>query len=285
MLASEKTRLAERFRTVRRPESRIELLGGFVDLVTPPEVFHFAEGRIRAKEPCVIANHNLHSLYLLGRHNRLADFFRLADVVQIDSVPLILWARLMGRPSRIFHRSTYLDWREQFWAWADRNDFRVFFVGGRPGVAERARERLARKWPNVQIKVRHGYFDLTAGSRENRAVIRQINDFAPHVLLVGLGMPAQEAWVLDNAAKLAPCAMFTVGAAFDYEAGIQIACPRWLGRIGAEWLFRLVTNPRLAGRYLIEPWSLLAPAARDLAKRLRDLRSTAPGRRGAEARP
>jgi N-acetylglucosaminyldiphosphoundecaprenol N-acetyl-beta-D-mannosaminyltransferase len=273
-------------RAARRPEARIELLGGFMDLVTPEEVFHFAEERIRAGERCVIANHNLHSLHLLSRHRRLADFFRLADLVQIDSVPLIFWARLMGRPSRAFHRSTYLDWRERFWAWADRNEFRVFFLGGRPGVAERARASLAPKWPKVEIAVHHGYLDLTADSPESQAVIAEIRAFAPDVLLVGLGMPAQESWILDHVDDLPPCAMFTVGAAFDYEAGVQIACPRWLGRIGAEWLFRLVTNPRLARRYLIEPWSLLAPAVRDLARRVQEWRSAAApeARRRAAAR-
>jgi N-acetylglucosaminyldiphosphoundecaprenol N-acetyl-beta-D-mannosaminyltransferase len=283
MLADKDKRPADRFRAARRPEARIELLGGFMDLVKPVEVFHYAEGRIRAGEKCVIANHNLHSLYLLSRNARLADFFRLADLVQIDSAPLILWARLMGKPSRAFHRSTYLDWRDQFWAWTERNDFRVFFVGGRPGVAERAKARLKEQWPNVEIGVHHGYFDLNAGSSGSRAVIRQVRNFAPHILLVGLGMPAQESWILDHADKLPPCAMFTVGAAFDYEAGVQIACPRWLGRIGAEWLFRLATNPRLARRYLIEPWCLLTPAIRDLARRMQEARASAPAARSRAA--
>ena len=68
-----------------------------------------------------------------------------------------------------------------------------------------------------------------------------------------------------------------VGAAFDYEAGVQTAAPRWMGRLGVEWLFRLVSAPRrLFTRYCVEPWSLLQVLAYDWwdARRLSRLEQT-----------
>lgn len=70
---------------------------------------------------------------------------------------------------------------------------------------------------------------------------------------------------MDNLDALPNCAIFSVGAAFDYEAGEQEAAPRWMGRMGIEWLFRLVHDPkRLARRYLIEPWSLSGLILKDV---------------------
>jgi N-acetylglucosaminyldiphosphoundecaprenol N-acetyl-beta-D-mannosaminyltransferase len=134
-------------------------------------------------------------------------------------------------------------------------------------VAEEAARRLGAHWPGASIQVRHGYFDRTPGSAEETEVLSEIADFAPQVLLVGMGMPAQEAWIARHIGALAAPAILPVGAAFDYEAGVQKAAPRLLGRLGLEWLFRLLSDPaRLCRRYLIEPWSLLGPALEDVRR-------------------
>jgi len=260
---------AQPFRRMRRPQERVQLLGGTMDLVKSSEVFHFAAGKIAANKPALVANHNLHSLYLLKRDSELRSFFRMADLVEVDSIPLILWARLVGRRSRRFHRCTYLDWRDEFWATAERNGWRVYFVGGQSGVAEIAADKIRSQWPGVRLKTHHGYFDVTDGSPENERVIDEINRFSPNVLLVGMGMPRQEAWIVRNYENLPACVTFTVGGAFDYEAGVQLPCPRWAGQLGVEWLFRLLTNPKLLSRYVIEPWSLMGLALADLVSAAR----------------
>lgn len=254
------------FRLKRRADERVRLLGGVMDLVKSAEVFHFASGRIAAGEKAIIANHNLHSLHLLTRDAELRAFFDRADLVEVDSIPLILWARLVGRRSRRFHRCTYLDWRDEFWTMAEQKGWRVFFVGGAPGVAEAAADRIRDEWPAANLETHHGYFDMAKESAENRALVKRIRRYAPDVLLVGMGMPRQEAWVIRNYDDLPACVTFTVGGAFDYEAGVQRPCPRWAGQLGVEWLFRLVTSPRLFSRYVIEPWSLAGPAMADLAR-------------------
>jgi N-acetylglucosaminyldiphosphoundecaprenol N-acetyl-beta-D-mannosaminyltransferase len=265
--ALDQTPAPRRFRRERRLEQRVKVMGQPVDLVTPDEVFHFAAARIASRQPTVIANHNLHSLHLAQRSKAVRDFYRTADLIELDSVPLVFWARLMGLPARRFHRCTYLDWRDQFWRRAVAESWRVYFVGGEPGVAEAAAEVIREKWPQVALQTHHGFFDAGADSAENQAVTAKINAFAPDVLLVGMGMPRQELWVAENRARLAPCVIFTVGGAFDYEAGAQAAAPRWMGSLGLEWAFRLAADPRrLFTRYCMEPWSLIAPALGDVGE-------------------
>jgi len=263
--------LSRPFRRSRRDSERVMILGAAMDLVRPEEAFHFVAGRLARGQGSIIANHNLHSLYLAAKSPGVRAFFAAADLVEVDSTPLIHWARLIGRSSRSFHRCTYLDWRDLFWTRARTEGWRVCFVGGAPGVADRARETILADYPGVNLVTHHGYFDATVGSAENAALVAEINAFAPHILLVGMGMPRQELWVLENHPALtSPCASFTVGGAFDYEAGAQKAAPRWMGRLGIEWLFRLVADPRrLFVRYCVEPWSLVGPALADLRRAFR----------------
>ena len=247
--------------------ARVRLLGGEVDAVTPAAVMAFAEDRVRAGGGAIIANHNLHSLYWLRREPEMAAFYRMADLIEIDSRPLIAWGRWLGRPVGAEHRATYLDWRDAFWRAAQAGGWRIFHLGGAPGVAERAAKVLTQRWPGVEIGVRHGYFDLD-DPKDAAAVVETIRDWRPDVLFVGMGMPRQERWVARHRASLPPCVIFTVGAAFDYEAGASPTPPRWSGRFGMEWLFRFVAEPtRLFTRYFIEPWSLIGPALADLKGR------------------
>jgi N-acetylglucosaminyldiphosphoundecaprenol N-acetyl-beta-D-mannosaminyltransferase len=249
----------------RGARKRVELLGGTMDLVTPDKVLRAAEAVIGQGRKAIVLNHNAHSLALFRRCAQMRALYAEATIVEIDSMPVIAWGRMLGLDVYPRHRCTYLDWREAFWPMARDRGWKVFYLGGEPGVAETAAENLRARWGELTIGVHHGYFDRRPGAAENDRVVETIEAFAPDVLFVGLGMPAQELWIAANHHRLTRGAIFSVGAAFDYEAGVQPAAPRWLGRVGAEWLFRFASQPRrLFWRYFIEPWSLLGPAVLDL---------------------
>ncbi|WP_409515453.1 WecB/TagA/CpsF family glycosyltransferase, partial [Brevundimonas sp.] len=130
------------FRARRRASERVRLMGQWVDLVRPEEVQHHIQQAVTEGRKSLIANHNLHSLYLMQRTPGLAAFYDRADMVEVDSTPLIAFSRLAGLNSRGFHRCTYLDWRDHFWSVAARNGWRVLSVGGASGVGETAADRL-----------------------------------------------------------------------------------------------------------------------------------------------
>ena len=268
-------------------DERITLLGQSIDLVRPEEVIHFIQQSVVAGKPALIANHNMHSLYLMKRKKMPVTLYEHADIVEVDSAPLLMWAKLTGRMKvKGFHRCTYLDWRDLFWGVAADSGWRVFYLGSAPGVAVRATEKIARDHPGVTIATHHGYFDMTAGSTENGAVIDSITRFRPHVLMVGMGMPRQEEWIVNNHDDLGCCVVIPVGAAFDYEAGVQQVAPRWVGRIGLEWLFRLVVNPRrLFTRYCLEPWWLLSSFVHDFREARANRRCGSPVERRTGGRP
>ena len=252
------------------PPSRLRLLGECIDLVTPGQVLDHVRDAVAAGRRAVIANHNLNSLNLIRDNAQMRAFYDAAELVQIDSTPLIAFGRLLGLPVSRAHRSTYLDWRDDFWAMADRLGWRVLYLGGTAKTGAEAVRRLSARWPGAVIEARSGYFDVTPGAPDNAAVLARVAAFRPNVLMVGMGMPRQEAWVARHLDALPDCVILNVGAAFDYEAGVQKAAPRWMGRAGLEWLFRLAHDPRrLFRRYCIEPWRLAGPAAKDIATALR----------------
>ena len=135
------------FRQNRRARERVTILGQAMDLVKPEEVLHHIQQAVRQSAKSLIANHNLHSLYLMQKRPELGAFYDKADLIEVDSTPLIWFSRALGLHSRPFHRCTYLDWRGHFWSLADREGWRVMAVGGAPGVGETAARRRRREAP------------------------------------------------------------------------------------------------------------------------------------------
>lgn len=239
---------------------RVRLLGGDVDLAMPRDVLRTIDGAAMRRGTTLIASHNAHSLFLLRRSPQLRAFFAQADLIEISSAPLIAWGRLMGLPLKPAMRSAYLDWRDDFWKLAEARRWRIFCLGGAPGVADEAARRLGQRHPRATIAAQHGGFDLAADSAESRGVLERICAFDPDVLMIGLGSPEQELWALENRGALRRGVIVTVGDAFDHEAGVSAAASGWIARRWVEWLADLVDEPRR----LVEPWWLIVPALRDV---------------------
>lgn len=211
----------------------------------------------------IIANHNLHSIYLSQHDQKMREFYKKAYITHIDGMSLIYWGRILGYTLRRDQRVTYVDLIHPLVATAAREGWRIYYLGGRPNVAALAAAKLQRQYPRLQIAVHHGYFQF----EESFEVLQNITMFKPHILMVGMGMPRQEHWIIDHIDNLTANAILTAGACFDYIAGAIPTPPRWMGKIGLEWFYRLLSEPRRLGkRYLVEPWTLLPLAIRDLRK-------------------
>ncbi len=245
--------------------ARYKLLGVSIDAVTHDDLHRVMDEAVAANRRVLIANHNLHSIYLLHHDKHFREMYDHAEFVYVDGMPIIFLARALGLPLRREHRTTFLDAFEDLVAEVAKRDWRLFYLGSKPGVAARGAEILRKRFPGLQIATQDGYFDARPGSAENRAVIDTINAFRPHLLMVGMGMPRQEYWTAENLDTLAANAIITSGATMDYLAGEVPVPPRWAGPLGLYGLTRLLHEPgRLWKRYLIEPWFILGLFLRDL---------------------
>lgn len=241
------------------------MMGISVHPLTASDLNTLIGSAVDGGERWVIAHQNLHSLYLHQASVQVQDFFRHAHFVHIDGMALVAIGRQLGLPLRREHRVTYVDWLPLLMSEAAIRGWRVFYLGSRPGVAERGAAILQETYPRLQMETAHGYFDATRNSLDNARVIEQINEFRPDVLMVGMGMPRQEHWIRENFDQLDANVILPCGACIDYVAGVIPTPPRWLGQLGGEWLFRLGSEPRrLWRRYLVEPWALLPLFIHDL---------------------
>jgi N-acetylglucosaminyldiphosphoundecaprenol N-acetyl-beta-D-mannosaminyltransferase len=233
------------------------------------------EERVRADDKMILANHNLNSVRLCQRDEKMRDFYRRAQYAHIDGMPLVFLSRLLGHDVRREHRVTYIDWTIPLMTWAAQRGWRVFYLGSKPGVAETGAGVLRERLPSLQIATHSGYFDVSQQSTENQRVLGMIRAYRPNLLLVGMGMPRQEHWILDNIDAIQANVILPSGACIDYVAGAVSTPPRWMGRVGMEWLYRLGSEPqRLWKRYLVEPWALLPLLGRELIGRASDTRPT-----------
>lgn len=230
-------------------------LGIQVDALTIPNLNSLIAQSIEQNEKWIIANHNLHSLYLYHHDRRMRTFYAKADYTHIDGMPIVFLGKLRGFPLKRSQRVTYADWVWSLMAQAQEKGWRVFYLGSKPGVAEKGARILRQKFAGLQIDVAHGYINIQKGSQENLATLAKINAYQPHVLMVGMGMPRQEYWILDNLEQIQTNTILTSGACIDYVAGAVPTPPRWMGKLGLEWLYRFLSEPRrLWKRYLVEPW-------------------------------
>ncbi len=239
------------------------LLGIRLNLMTLEDVVNVTARAIATHARCIIGNHNLHSLYFLYKEPKMREYHTLADYTNADGMSLVLLGRLFGIPIERRHRTSSFDLLPILADAACRNRWRIFYLGSLPGVGEKAAGRLRSKHPGLQIRTRHGHFNAERSCAENQNVLAEISEYDPDILLVGMGMPRQEIWVLENKADISARATFCCGAMMELVAGELPICPHWMGEIGIEWLYRLFSQPtRVWRRYLIEPWFVLGQMSR-----------------------
>ncbi len=189
----------------------------------------------------------------------LREAYAGASLVLADGAPVVLTARMLGRalPQRVAGSDLVPALFESVSRESPTaHKLRVFLLGAAPGVGKRAAQAIGQRWSGVEIV---GTYSPPLGfeddDQENDKIFTMVSEAHPQLLLIGLGAPKQELWVSRHAAELEARVALCVGATIDFLAGEKCRAPRWLQRLGLEWLHRLASEPtRLAGRYLRDAW-------------------------------
>jgi N-acetylglucosaminyldiphosphoundecaprenol N-acetyl-beta-D-mannosaminyltransferase len=240
------------------------LLGVEIHPITIEALNDFISSNIRLNKKIVIVSQNLHSVFNYHKNKVMQDLHKIS-IKRIDGMPLIFIGRLYGYPLKPHHRITWVDWIKPLMKLSGSNNWKVFYLGAKPGIAMKGFRILESEIPSLKYKTRNGYFNTKKESDENLNIIDEINEFNPDILMVGMGMPKQERWIHENLHDLKTKVILTCGAAIEYVAGEVHTPPRWMGKIGLEWLFRLIENPpRFWNRYLVEPWFILYLLIKDI---------------------
>jgi N-acetylglucosaminyldiphosphoundecaprenol N-acetyl-beta-D-mannosaminyltransferase len=242
---------------------KIRLFGMDVDALTMRETIGALLTWARApRGPACrfVVTPNVDHAVIFQTNETLRAAYAAASLVLADGAPVVAASRLLRRalPERVpgSDLAPALFQRVAEDASLGGQPLRVFLLGAGPGVAERAAGNIAERWPGVDVV---GTLSPPLGferdAAENERILAAVATARPDMLLVGLGAPKQELWVHAHAdcidAKVALC----IGATIDFLAGEKRRAPRWMRRLGLEWLHRLSTEPRRLGkRYLRDAW-------------------------------
>ncbi len=190
---------------------------------------------------------NIHAINLSLDLHWFRQFLQHSLVTYCDGAGVRVGAWMLGK--KLPERIVMTDWIHDVCDLAQRLEKRVFFLGSTRTIIAWAVNVLGRMYPGMIIAgFHHGYFSR----EEQERIVHHINDSRPDILVVGMGMPLQERWILENIEKLDVPVLLNAGSCFDFVAGAKSRCPRWMGQAGMEWLFRLLLEPRrLWRRYLI----------------------------------
>ena len=229
--------------------ARIDFLGLRLHDMSATEVARRAALAVSTGRRALVLNANAHMTMLARRHDWLALELNQAEIAFCDGagVQFGIWLLTGHRP----HRTTPPEWIDSFAGQLPPGSS-VFWIGGAPGVVERAADAFARRHGLRTAGTQQGFFDHRAGSDDNRQLVERINRASPDVVLVNMGMPLQERWLADHWHLVDARVGIAGGALVDHLAGTVRRPPRWVADLGLEWAVRLSREPRrLWRRYLL----------------------------------
>lgn len=173
-----------------------------------------------------------------------------ASMVTADGMPLVWLQRLKGYPD--VERVYGPDLLKMLCEATSNQNVRHFFWGGLPGVPEKIASKMQARFPHIQIAGAYSPPVRDVEAIPEMDTINRLNDVNPDVIWVGLGSPKQDLWMSLYRPHLNAALLIGVGAAFDFVSASKPQAPRWMQRMGFEWLFRFIHEPRrLWRRYII----------------------------------
>ena len=200
-------------------------------------------------ESRIVCTANVHMLMTAYDDVAFRSVLRDADLVTPDGMPLVWTLRRMGyaQQERVYGPTLTC----KLLSLSEETGIPIGFLGSTPAVIENLQVRVRQAYPQIKLAYAYSPPFRVLDSVEDAAIVDAVNRSGARILFVGLGCPKQELWMHAHRGQV-NSVMLGVGAAFDYLAGIKPQAPLWVQRIGMEWFYRLVTEPRrLWKRYLI----------------------------------
>lgn len=243
--------------------ARVEVLGCALDAVDMDEAVARIDEAIGERRFLRHADLNGAIVVAMQGDDELRESIVGADLLVADGQSVVWAARLLGRP--LPARVAGIDLMHRTIELAERRGYSIYILGARQEVLERAVERLTADHPGLKIAgYRNGYFD----DSEDPAVAAAIRESGADILFVAISSPRKEYFLGRYGRGLGVPYVMGVGGSIDVVAGVARRAPVWMQRVGLEWAFRLVQEPRrLFRRYLVTNARFIAFVAREALRR------------------
>lgn len=235
-------------------EKKINIFGITINPLTMDEAVDYLSTWIKyAESNCkYVVTPNVNCVVLLSKNAAYRDAFEHAAMVVADGKPVVLAAKIFGEkiPGTVTGSDLVPAIFKHFHDEA-QYELNVYLLGAMPGVAEIAARNIEQTYQHVKVA---GFYSPPFGFENDVAecerICQRITEAKADFLLIGLGAPKQATWVNQYANKLPVKVAICAGATIDFLAGNKPRAPKWMSRIGFEWFYRMVTEPRrLVKRY------------------------------------
>lgn len=215
------------------------------DSVTMGEAVSIAEGCIASSEKCMVVTPNAEIAYAAEKDKKFANLINSAKLVLPDGVGVVLASKILGNPVK--QKVAGVEFAENL---IKSTNHPIFFFGGKPGVAEAARDNMKIKYPSCNIAgVRNGYFK----DKDIPEIISQINESGAKIVFVCLGAPKQELFIQAHMNEMNAFVFAGLGGSLDVFAGTAKRAPEFFVKYGLEWLYRLIKQPSRIKRMSVLP--------------------------------
>lgn len=233
------------------------LLNTFINNVTMSETVEAIEQMIAADKKSYVVAINVDVVMKIEADPYLKKIVDDADMVLVDGKPLVWISKLHGRPLK--EKVSGSDLVPLLCEVAAKNGYKVFIIGGKEGSAERAKQRLEEKLPDIKIV---GTYAPPFGFEKDDAELERINHMIsqahPDLLITCFGCPKQEKWIYENIEKYDAKVSICAGATVDFLAGNVTRAPRWMSEHGLEWFYRFLQEPRrMFRRYFVDDMKII----------------------------
>jgi N-acetylglucosaminyldiphosphoundecaprenol N-acetyl-beta-D-mannosaminyltransferase len=232
--------------------SRINIGNVLMDNVTMQETLDAIERYIARGSPCYIITPNVDHVIIYNRDVEFEICYNQAALCLADGMPILWASKFLGTP--LIEKVSGSDLVPRLCELAHIKEYKLFFLGGRPGAAEAAKQKLHQTLINLKVV---GTYAPPLGFEKDELELKKIalmiKEAKPDILFVGLGAPKQERWIKKYYQELGVPVSIGVGVTFEFIAGIVKRAPKWMQSTGLEWFWRLCMEPgRLWKRYLID---------------------------------
>ena len=228
--------------------TRVTVLGTEIDSATQNEAVDRAMTAMHERKGAFVITPNAEYLLQAKTQRDLRQISQSAFLSLPDSIGVLAAARILKIP--LHQRVTGIDFVFSLLKKMGERGRSAFLLGARPGVAEAAADRLRELIPGLVIAgTSHGYFSST----DEKRICERINTASPDLLIVCLGSPRQERWMYKNSSALHVGLMAGLGGTLDVFAGNVDRAPEGWRKIGLEWLYRSIREPKRITRILRIP--------------------------------
>ncbi|RWR08084.1 WecB/TagA/CpsF family glycosyltransferase [Siminovitchia fortis] len=230
---------------------KVDVLGIEFDHTTKLETINTLKKRIMENKKTFIVTANPEIVMHAGRDPQYKKILQSADYIMPDGIGIIMGANLLKNP--LPERIPGFDLMKDLLIIANKERLRVFFLGAREEVLNKAIDNVKREYPGIQIAgCHHGFFK--ENDPQIAAMVKKSN---PDMVFVALGFPRQERWISNNFHLFEKGIFMGVGGSIDVLSGTVKRAPELWRKLNIEWLYRLIKQPQRWKRMTFLPLFIL----------------------------